>query len=88
MRRTHAVALSAIVAIGGWLALPAASHADRLLGAVERPTPIRAWGGIGAFSVHDSGAGVYRLAVTGPDGPPDARERRAADGPVRRRRRA
>ena len=46
------------------------AHADRVLGAVERPTPIRAWDGIGAFSVYDSGAGVYRLAVTGPDGPP------------------
>jgi len=68
MRRTNAVALLAVAMC--WLAVPTAAHADRLLGAVERPTPIRAWDGIAAFSVHDSGAGVYRLAVTGPDGPP------------------
>ena len=68
MRRTHAVAL--LVVATGWLAVPTAAHADRTLGAVERPTPIRAWDGTGAFSVYDSAAGVYRLAVTGPDGPP------------------
>ncbi len=70
MRRTQTVASLVLAAMAGCLAVPAASHADRLLGAVERPTPIRAWDGTGAFSVYDSGAGVYRLAVTGPDGPP------------------
>jgi hypothetical protein len=58
-----------VVAAMGWLAAPATARADRVLAAVERPTAIRAWDGIGAFSVYDSGAGVYRLAVTGLEGP-------------------
>ena len=69
MKYTRATALLALPTIG-WLAAPTIARADRLLAAVERPTAIRAWNGIGAFSVYDSGAGVYRLAITGREGPP------------------
>jgi len=69
MRYTQARALLAVATMG-WLAAPATAHADRVLAAVDRPTAIRAWDGIAAFSVYDSGANVYRLAVTGPEGPP------------------
>jgi hypothetical protein len=69
MRYTQATALLALATMG-WLAAPATARADRVLAAVERPTAIRAWDGIGAFSVYDSRAGVYRLAITGPEGPP------------------
>jgi hypothetical protein len=54
---TQATALLAVATIG-WLAAPATARADRVLAAVERPTAIRAWDGIGAFSVYDSGAGA------------------------------
>jgi hypothetical protein len=69
MKYTQATVLLAVASMG-WLAAPATARADRVLAAVERPTAIRAWDGVGAFSVYDSRAGVYRLAVTGPDGPP------------------
>lgn len=70
MRRAQNAAVLVLAAMGGCLGLPAASYADRVLHTVERPTPIRAWDGTGAFSVYDSSAGDYRLAITGPDGPP------------------
>jgi hypothetical protein len=69
MRCTQAIALLALATMG-WLVAPATANADRVLTVVERPTPIRAWGGVGAFSVYDSIAGVYRLAIAGPAGPP------------------
>jgi len=69
MRYTPAAVLLVVVMMG-WLVAPATSHADQLLAAVQRPTAIRAWEGIGAFSVYDSGAGVYRLAIIGRGGAP------------------
>jgi hypothetical protein len=77
MRYTRATVLLALATMG-WLAAPTIARADRLLAAVERPTATRAWNGI---SVYDSGAGVYRLAITGREGPP-ALVGRAANRPV------
>lgn len=37
---------------------------EKTVTTVERPTEIRSWKGIGAFSVYDKEAGVYRLAIS------------------------
>lgn len=53
------------------LAMPPAAAAEQQITKVERPTEIRSWQGIGAFSVYDSAAGVYRLAITRAGGKPE-----------------
>jgi hypothetical protein len=57
-RRSLVLAVVALVVVA-----PAAS-ADTPIATVDRPTGIRAWKGIGVFSVHDAQAGAYRLAIT------------------------
>lgn len=54
--------LLAAIAVG--LAAPAMASAETTITTVEFPTEIRSWKGIGAFSVYDRAAGVYRLAIT------------------------
>ena len=59
-----------LVAVAVGLAVPAIASAETTITTVERPTEIRSWKGIGAFSVYDKGAGVYRLAITRVGGAP------------------
>lgn len=54
----------ALATVAALLALAAPAAAETVVTSVERPTPIRSWKGIGAFSVYDRDARVYRLAVT------------------------
>ena len=59
----------AAVALG--LLTPASASAENTITTVQRPTEIRSWKGIGAFSVYDANAGVYRLAITRLGGQPE-----------------
>ncbi|HEV2768972.1 MAG TPA: hypothetical protein VGV40_02150 [Solirubrobacteraceae bacterium] len=54
----------AAMALGSVAAPTSALAAEKPIATVERPTEIRSWKGIGAFSVYDDKAGVYRLAIT------------------------
>ena len=54
----------AAVALGSVVVPATAGAAEKTVTTVERPTEIRSWKGIGAFSVYDEKEGVYRLAIT------------------------
>jgi hypothetical protein len=45
--------------------------ADTAIGTTTRPTTIRSWGGVAAFSVYDEASSRYRLAVSRDGGPPE-----------------
>ena len=64
----NALVIAVAVAVG--LTAPAIASAETTITSVERPTEIRSWKGIGAFSVYDKSAGVYRLAITRVGGAP------------------
>ncbi len=55
----------------GAAALSAGAWADSSIGTTTRPTPIRAWSGVAAFSTYDQAASAYRLAVSRQGGPPE-----------------
>jgi hypothetical protein len=63
------LALLTVVVLGLIVGASSAA-ADTPVATVDQPTPIRSWKGIGAFSVYDRQAGVYRLAVTFAGGVP------------------
>ncbi|MGZ8795571.1 MAG: hypothetical protein ACXW0F_13160 [Gaiellaceae bacterium] len=47
------------------------AYADTSIGTTTRPTPIRSWAGVAAFSIYDQRASGYRLAVSRQGGPPE-----------------
>ena len=55
----------------GSAATSANAVADTPIGTTTRPTPIRAWDGVAAFSLYDSASGGYRLAISHNGGPPE-----------------
>ena len=65
---TRKTLLGAVVLV---LVTPATASAENTITRVERPTEIRSWKGIGAFSVYDEKADVYRLAITRVGSPPE-----------------
>ena len=59
--------------------------ADTPVATTTRPTPIRSWGGVAAFSLYDPASGGYRLAVSRHGGPPEAAPRPGAADRLRPR---
>ena len=51
--------------------MSAGASADTPIGTTKRPTPIRAWGGVAAFSLYDEASSGYRLAISRHGGPPE-----------------
>lgn len=72
-RKLFAKTLTVTAAVvAGVLSAPvAATAAEKTVTSVDKPTPIRSWKGIGAFSVYDKDQDVYRLAVTRLGGKPE-----------------
>jgi hypothetical protein len=68
MRRTIPVTALACAMLG--LAAAPGHAADQVIAAVDRPTPISAYGGGLLFSVRDPSTGMYRLTYTEPLRPP------------------
>lgn len=52
-------------------ATSATAVADTPIGTTTRPTPIRAWDGVAAFSLYDATSGGYRLAISRNGVPPE-----------------
>jgi hypothetical protein len=59
-----------IAALGATV-MSAGAGADTSIGTTKRPTPIRSWSGVAAFSLYDQAAGAYRLAVSRQGGAPE-----------------
>ena len=55
----------------GSAAVSVGAGADTQIATTKRPTPIRSWGGVAAFSLYDEASGAYRLAISRQDGPPE-----------------
>lgn len=66
---TRKIAPAALIALG-CLAAPASAAAETVVAALQRPTQISSWRGIGAFSLYDAPSGSYRLAITRSGGAP------------------
>jgi hypothetical protein len=47
------------------------ARAENVVATTDLPTPIRSYGGVAAFSIYDSAAGVYRLGISRNGGPPE-----------------
>jgi len=64
--------LAAVCIAGlGSAAMSAGAGADTQIATTKRPTPIRSWGGVAAFSLYDEASGSYRLAISRHRGPPE-----------------
>jgi hypothetical protein len=55
----------------GYAAVSAGASADTQIATTKLPTPVRSWGGVAAFSLHDQASGSYRLAISRHAGAPE-----------------
>lgn len=55
----------------GLAAISAGAGTDTPIATTTRPTPVRSWGGVAAFSLYDEASGGYRLAISRDRRPPE-----------------